>query len=431
MKNLKRAFKGSIRQMPLKNYKAKVAHAGFQGASFRGAFQWTVLLGVILFASLFVGKGMLQAQDRQQGWFVGVSPFVSGFEITTETSNIRTTTTKEEVSANIEITAVSNSYAGATFDTSLSGIAFISNTVSLQTWTSTPNGLSGASQDEGIEDAKTICKLGSEDESINTIYSLDVTRGKLSTFTNSYLTSLGLERNNLCKDMFTELGFGSIGDIVTTSTRDVDDAPTISSPNFSRTDSLGGYGILFGYNLEKWGVSLQYYALTEGNNRLNSVIAVANYFLPYGFSVGAGLANLALDTDLGSTSKTAPAVQFGYAYSITKNLFLEAGALWTGSSLSVEKNVVVSTTTPTYKIVYDEATNTDTKRENSLVLGLNPNNRLDANGSPDNRIEVTRTQTKTETRRGNVRSTTTNTEHRAIKVKSTNAIYIRFVLRFF
>ncbi len=439
MKNSKRAFKGSIKQMPLKNYKAKVATAGFQGAgfcdaSFRGAFQWTVLLGVILFASLFVGVGSLKAQEgkqaRQQGWFVGVSPFVSGFEITTETSNIRTTTTKMEVSANIEITAVSNSYAGAIFDTTLDAARAISNGVYLVTWETLPNGRSEASQDEGIEAAIDICKQGSADISGTNILSLDATRGTVSQFSDNYLTDLSLERNNLCKNRFTELDFGSIGDIVTTSTRNVADAPTptIPSPNFSRTDSLGGYGILFGYNLEKWGVSLQYYALTEGNNRLNSVIAVANYFLPYGFSVGAGLANLTLDTDLGSASKTAPAVQLGYDYSITKNLSVQAGALWSGSSLSVGNNL--SSTTETYEIVSDEATFMDEKND-SLVLGIRkPNNLIVNDIEPDNRIEVTRTQTITETRRANVRSTTTNTENRVIKVKSTNAIYIRFVLRF-
>ncbi len=387
------------------------------------------LIFTAAFLFFYAGVGSLKAQEgkqaRQLGWFVGVSPFVSGFEITTETSNIRETTTKEEVSADIEITAVSNSYAGAIFDVSLDNVSVyrirvlngepINQNDSRNTG---PNDRDATQRTEAITAAIDGCK----DDISFSIFSVDATRGTYTT----------ISRNpGVCKKEFDKLDFGRIGDVRAISPRDVDDAPTISSPNFSRTDSLGGYGILFGYNLEKWGVSLQYYALTEGNNRLNSVIAVANYFLPYGFSVGAGLANLALDTDLGSTSKTAPAVQFGYAYSITKNLSVQAGALWSGSSLSVEKNVVVSTTTPTYEIVSDEAANTDTKK-NSLVVGIsNPDNFINGDNVGDNRIEVTRTQTITETRRGNVRSTTTNTEHRAIKVKSTNAIYIRFVLRFF
>ncbi len=392
------------------------------------------LIFTAAFLFFYAGVGSLKAQEgkqaRQLGWFVGVSPFVSGFEITTETSNIRRTTTKMEVSADLEITAVSNSYTGAIFDTTLDGISNFQNYIPVEgqeNWTSTPNGRGEALQNEGITAAKTACEQSVGEGGAVTFLSLDATRGTLSSF-NGIST---VERNNLCKNRFTELDFGSIGDILdSTSTKPVAGS-TSSSPNISRTDSLGGYGILFGYNLEKWGVSLQYYALTEGNNRLNSVIAVANYFLPYGFSVGAGLANLTLDTDLGSASKTAPAVQFGYDYSITKNLSVQAGALWSGSSLSVEKNVVVSTPTPTYEIVSDEATNTDTKREDSLVVGINnPDSRLTGDNQPDNRIEVTRTQTITETRRANVRSTTTNTENRVIKVKSTNAIYIRFVLRF-
>ncbi len=434
MKNSKRAFKGSIKQMPLKNYKAKVAPAGFQGAGFCGAgsFRAGLLVGAILLSSLFVGVGSLKAQEvkqaRQLGWFVGVSPFVSGFEITTETSNIRRTTTKKEVSADI-VTGASNNYAGAIFDTTLDGISLFQNGIkNMSVWSGHPNNLSEASRDEGINVVIDICKQGGVGSETR-LFSLDATRGTQNEFQSNFFELINQERGNFCRNTFSELDSGSIGDTDTTSTRFVADAPTISSPNFSRTDSLGGYGILFGYNLEKWGVSLQYYALTEGNNRLNSVIAVANYFLPYGFSVGAGLANLTLDTDLGSASKTAPAVQLGYDYSITKNLSVQAGALWSGSSLSVEKNVVVSTT-PTYEIVLDEATISDEK-ENSLVVGITtPDNYLFGNNSPDNRIKVTRTQTITGIRRANVRSTTTNTEHRVIKVKSTNAIYIRFVLRF-
>ena len=45
-----------------------------------------------------------------------------------------------------------------------------------------------------------------------------------------------------------------------------------------------------------------------------------------------------MDTSIGSASKTAPALHFGYQHNFTDNFSLEAGLLWFGASFSLEKS---------------------------------------------------------------------------------------------
>ena len=70
-------------------------------------------------------------------------------------------------------------------------------------------------------------------------------------------------------------------------------------------EQMSGTGIAFGYNLEKWGLSFSHYNLGAGDNKLQSQVLLADYFLPYGFSVGVGFASMKLDTSIGTISKTA------------------------------------------------------------------------------------------------------------------------------
>ena len=106
-------------------------------------------------------------------------------------------------------------------------------------------------------------------------------------------------------------------------------------------ETMGGTGIAFGYNLEKWGVSFSHYNLGAGDNKLQSQVLLADYFLPYGFSVGVGFASMKLDTAIGQISKTAPAIHLGLypvSSSIWENLRLEAlGYLLLNAEMVIEQ----------------------------------------------------------------------------------------------
>ena len=93
-----------------------------------------------------------------------------------------------------------------------------------------------------------------------------------------------------------------------------------------------------GYNFEKFRVSLNSHLWSAGENKLDSQLLLLDYFLPYGLYAGGGFGTAKLDTSIGSASKTAPAIHFGYQHNFTDNFSLEAGLLWFGASFSLEKS---------------------------------------------------------------------------------------------
>ena len=108
----------------------------------------------------------------------------------------------------------------------------------------------------------------------------------------------------------------------------------------------------FGYNFKKFRVSLNSHLWSAGENKLDSQLLLLDYFLPYGLYAGGGFGTAKLDTSIGSASKTAPALHFGYQHNFTNNFSLEAGLLWFGASFSLEKSAAapeatISTTAAT------------------------------------------------------------------------------------
>ena len=84
--------------------------------------------------------------------------------------------------------------------------------------------------------------------------------------------------------------------ILSTSTSDVG----------SKTQSLQGTGIEFGYDFEKYSLSFNQLQWSGGDDKLQAQMLLFRYFLPYALSVGGGFASAKLDTEFGSDSGTAP-----------------------------------------------------------------------------------------------------------------------------
>ena len=110
--------------------------------------------------------------------------------------------------------------------------------------------------------------------------------------------------------------------------------------------------IQFGYNFEKYRVSLTSFSNKGGANRLTNNLVVADWFLAQGFYAGLGITSAKLETEIGSASQTAPAFNLGYARKIG-NLQLEAGYLLLNSSFSIQKQI-------------------DTRRQIQIDLGSSP-----------------------------------------------------------
>ena len=181
-------------------------------------------------------------------------------------------------------------------------------------------------------------------------------------------------------------------------------------------EQMSGTGIAFGYNLEKWGLSFSHYNLGAGDNKLQSQVLLADYFLPYGFSVGVGFASMKLDTAIGQISKTAPAIHLGlFSSSIWENLRLEAGYLLLNTELVVQQ-----------KQLSNPPQTTAINQEDYVVIGLYEEHDkfplLKSTNLGDRRIMVRQTQTGSRTVGTEVSTT--------IRVPAPAAVYLRFIYRF-
>ena len=176
-------------------------------------------------------------------------------------------------------------------------------------------------------------------------------------------------------------------------------------------EKMGGTGIAFGYNLEKWGVSFSHYNLGAGDNKLQSQVLLADYFLPYGFSVGVGFASMKLDTAIGQISKTAPAIHLGlFSSSIWENLRLEAGYLLLNAEMVIEQKSSPQTT--------------EINQEDFAVIGVSEytGNFFLKYPAAERRFMVSQTQTGSRTVGTEVTTT--------IRVPAPASVYLRLTYRF-
>ena len=199
----------------------------------------------------------------------------------------------------------------------------------------------------------------------------------------------------------------------------VPDATTIGpleSSESAKKSLQGALAIQFGYNLEKYRVSLTSFSNKAGANRLTNNVLLADWFLAPGFYAGLGITSAKLETEIGSASQTAPAFNLGYARKIG-NLQLEAGYLVLNSSFSIQKQ------TPISQLIIEQTAG----EVKTQTLGEIERNRI--GGFYNNRlygsiVSVTRTPVAT----SSVTTRTATTEK--VELPSQQVIYLRLVYRF-
>ena len=274
---------------------------------------------LLFFLALFTLTTCLIAQEsgqaRKQGWFVGVSPYFLGAEIKTTTEHTTlteryTTVTRTLDATNIgELTVSTTDQAeGANY----SGVPFYSSDYG----------------NRAISAVEDICKDGNYDGTTGDYYhrTFDVISNTMPTTTTG--------ATDACFNHFQGLA-ASFSQLLTGV---IVDSTSLSFSTTSENTPLTGNGLQFGYNFEKFRVSLNSHLWSAGENKLDSQLLLLDYFLPYGLYAGGGFGTAKLDTSIGSASKTAPALHFGYQHNFTNNFSLEVGLLWFGASFSLEKS---------------------------------------------------------------------------------------------
>ena len=369
--------------------------------------------------------GQTGQQARKQGWFVGVSPFsFIGSEIKTS----RTTTTEVDVavgSASFEYEATIDS------DDSVSGFMNVSGGL-------TDSVVSNAEAKQSlIRGAIELCKRSD---------AADATTGRILDanipLDPGAATNTGYPNPNIIDYYIGYYGGKLAGSNETTEICDLPASDTLpplpplpSVSDGTTTDSLssesaislqGALAIQFGYNLEKYRVSLTSFSSKAGANRLTNNVLLADWFLAPGFYAGLGITSAKLETEIGSASQTAPAFNLGYARKIG-NLQLEAGYLLLNSSFSIQKQ------TPTVE-VGDPQNLPLGDPETQTLGGDSLGNRITAfpgrNAATYRRYYSTVTVTRTPVSAATVTTTTTTTTTEKVELPSQQVIYLRLVWKF-
>ena len=283
-----------------------------------------IALATILLGFLFVGWGgaSLQAQERKTGWFVGISPYA--IDLNLEKTARQKSEISRTVGAIIYDATVPNFASDDTHTTRFGG--FILDNLAIA--------------DAALADAIHLCREGAvpviTTGDVNTLMQIfpvdtiflrsynettDLTDGLSQLLTNTPATESGIDAAD-CQTFFEA---------------DLPASPTsISDVESSKTQSLQGTGIEFGYDFEKYSLSFNQLQWSGGDDKLQAQMLLFRYFLPYALSVGGGFASAKLDTEFGSDSGTAPVFHFGYDYPITKNFQISLSYAWLGVNLAVQ-----------------------------------------------------------------------------------------------
>ena len=297
------------------------------------AFASKVAFATILLGFLFVGWGgaSLQAQERKTGWFVGISPYAMDLNLkkTTRQTTRKTTEVSGTGGAIIYDATVPNFALNTTHterfgtDTGLASgfIAIAIAAAADAEYLCREGAVPDILPDVGFPDNPDTITLLSYDETTNLTDSLS------QLLTNTPPTAIGNSTSDqaaaapLCQAFFA-------ADLSTSST-------STSDVESSKTQSLQGTGIEFGYDFEKYSLSFNQLQWSGGDDKLQAQMLLFRYFLPYALSVGGGFASAKLDTEFGSDSGTAPVFHFGYDYPITKNFQISLSYAWLGVNLAV------------------------------------------------------------------------------------------------
>ena len=267
---------------------------------------------LLFFLALFTLTTCLIAQEsgqaRKQGWFVGVSPYFLGAEIKTTT----------------EHTTLTERYTTVTRTLDATNIGELTVSTTDQAEGANNSGMPFYSSDYGnraISAVEDICKDGNYDGTTGDYYhrTFDVISNTMPTTTTG--------ATDACFNHFQGLA-ASFSQLLTGV---IVDSTSLSFSTTSENTPLTGNGLQFGYNFEKFRVSLNSHLWSAGENKLDSQLLLLDYFLPYGLYAGGGFGTAKLDTSIGSASKTA-ALHFGYQHNFTNNFSLEVEFLASGCS---------------------------------------------------------------------------------------------------
>ena len=104
--------------------------------------------------------------------------------------------------------------------------------------------------------------------------------------------------------------------------------------------NLTGSSIHFGHNFEKFRVTFSDSRWNSGENKVQTQMVFADWFLPRDFYAGVGIANSSLASQVlgASDSSIKPVITFGKSRRLSQRFAIEIGFLYQQIELSVSDN---------------------------------------------------------------------------------------------
>ena len=329
------------RNRSLFNKLLNLRYVAFRLASYNCSRRAKYCFGCSFIALLLAGSfiaGNLQAQEkRETGWFVGTTPWSSPIQLeitqgsalasfTDKTNSIRRETTIEEetrvgTDANFSTTYEVELIEGTTIEKESGGEVTDSDRAYI------------------IEIAETICRK----EVIGIFNANHATADPYPTelwFMRTGGSDTILQENG-CLLPEAKIGLPLSTNSETATTQHTSSSRTITPTGAGITKvnkNLTGSSIHFGHNFEKFRVTFSDSRWNSGENKVQTQMVFADWFLPRDFYAGVGIANSSLATLGASDSSIKPVITFGKSRRLSQRFAIEIGFLYQQIELSVSNN---------------------------------------------------------------------------------------------
>ena len=335
MRNLSLASRNRSLFNKLLNLRYVASRLASYNCSRRAKYCFGCSFIALLLAGSFIA-GNLQAQEkRETGWFVGTTPWSSPIQLeitqgsalasfTDKTDSIRSETTIDEI-------------------TTIGAGASVSTEYEVELDESTIEKKSGEVTDSDRAYLREIAAEICRKEVISGFSANHATA-------DPYPTELWFIRtggsdsilvDNGCLLPEAKIGLPLSTNSETATTQHTSSSRTITPTGAGITKAnknLTGSSIHFGHNFEKFRVTFSDSRWNSGENKVQTQMVFADWFLPRDFYAGVGIANSSLATLGASDSSIKPVITFGKSRRLSQRFAIEIGFLYQQIELSVSEN---------------------------------------------------------------------------------------------
>ena len=350
MRNLSLASRNRSLFNKLLNLRYVASRLASYNCSRRAKYCFGCSFIALLLAGSFIA-GNLQAQEkRETGWFVGTTPWSSPIQLeitqgsalasfTDKTDSIRSETTIDEITTIGAGASVSTEYEVELDESTIAKTEKTEN--------GTVVGDAAAADIAYFKDiVAEICRK----EVVGTVGEDNFATIPESAHPNLYWAFRTGDTGNIATtegcllpevNSVASIDTASLETSSSTTTQHSSSSRAITPTGAGITKvnkNLTGSSVHFGYNFEKFRVTFSDSRWNSGENKVQTQMVFADWFLPRDFYAGVGIANSSLATLGASDSSIKPVITFGKSRRLSQRFAIEIGFLYQQIELSVSNN---------------------------------------------------------------------------------------------